>query len=29
MTFVPVHDSTYDGLRKFAAQVKGFNITEK
>jgi phosphonate transport system substrate-binding protein len=29
MTFVAVHDSTYDGLRKFAAEVKGFNITEK
>jgi phosphonate transport system substrate-binding protein len=29
MTFVPVNDSTYDGLRKFAAQVKNLNIAEK
>lgn len=29
MTFVPVQDSTYDGLRKFANQVKGFNFNEK
>jgi phosphonate transport system substrate-binding protein len=29
MTFVAVKDSTYDGLRKFADQVKGFNFTEK
>jgi phosphonate transport system substrate-binding protein len=29
MTFVPVHDSTYDGLRKFADQLKDLNINEK
>lgn len=29
MTFIAVNDSTYDGLRKFATQVKDFNIVEK
>ena len=29
LNFVPVHDSTYDVLRAFAAQVKDFNFSEK
>lgn len=29
MTFVPVHDSTYDGLRKFSEQLKDLNVNEK
>lgn len=29
MTFIPVNDSVYDGLRKFAAQFKDFNFVEK
>ena len=29
MTFIPVSDSTYDGLRRLAANLKDFNITEK
>jgi phosphonate transport system substrate-binding protein len=28
-TFVPVSDSTYDGLRKFSGQIKNLNIVEK
>jgi phosphonate transport system substrate-binding protein len=29
LTFVSVHDSTYDGLRKFANQLKDLNVNEK
>jgi phosphonate transport system substrate-binding protein len=29
MTFVPAQDSDYDGLRKFAAQLKDFNLNGK
>jgi phosphonate transport system substrate-binding protein len=29
MTFVSTQDSDYDGLRKFAAQLKDFNLNEK
>ena len=29
MTFIPVNDAAYDGLRKFASQVKNFDIVEK
>jgi hypothetical protein len=26
---IPVNDATYDGLRKYASQVKDFNFAEK
>jgi phosphonate transport system substrate-binding protein len=29
MTFVAIQDSNYDGLRKFASQLKDFNLNEK
>jgi phosphonate transport system substrate-binding protein len=29
MTYVPVSNSTYDGMRKFAAQMNNLNINEK
>jgi phosphonate transport system substrate-binding protein len=29
MTYIPVNDATYNGLRQYAAQVKDFNFVEK